>query len=130
VDAWILRFTKRPEWFDTTPVVVLYCTPEGEESELEILQVGLGQLSVRDLVWGEIEKGHRRLILDLMAVDKLDSTGIGEIVRAYVSTRGTDAEVVVADLSDKVRMVFELTKIDQVVPNFASIVTALTHFDS
>lgn len=55
-----------------------------------------------------------RVILDLAHVDSIDSSGLGAIV-AVMKQVGTERGLELASLSDKVRTVFRLTRMDSVM---------------
>jgi anti-sigma B factor antagonist len=75
-----------------------------------------------DLVNG----GAKRLVLDLEAVDFLDSTGLGTIVSLLkrVRTHGGDLRLVCTDA--RIRRLFEITGLDRAVPLQASLDDAIS----
>ncbi len=62
----------------------------------------------------EIEK----LIIDLSRVSYLDSSGVGFIISLLKFMRERQGEVVLTDLNDKVKRVFELTKLDGIIDTY------------
>jgi len=130
MDAWILRprFEHRPGP-PRLPVKILRVTPDGKESELEVLTL-VGQSLLEELVQGQIEKRRRRLILDLGNLEKVDSTGIGEIVVAFQRTTESGGEFVLANLRPKICRIFKRTELDRVIPICDSIAEAVLHFGS
>ena len=56
-----------------------------------------------------INRGHRSLVLDFADVRLVDSAGIGVLLSAERRVRAAGGELVVANASDHVRRVFELT---------------------
>ena len=130
MDTWILR----PRFEDRLgpprlPVKILQVTPDGKESEVEVLTLE-GQNLLEELVQGQIEKRRRRLILDLGNLEKVDSTGIGEIVAAFQRTTESGGEIVLANLRPKIRRIFQRTELDRVVPIYDSTAKAVLHFGS
>jgi anti-sigma B factor antagonist len=75
-----------------------------------------------DLVSG----GATRLVLDLEAVDFLDSTGLGTIVSLLkrVRTHGGDLRLVCTEA--RIRRLFEITGLDKAVPLHASLDDAIS----
>ncbi len=61
------------------------------------------------------------LVVDLSAVDFMDSTGLSTIVTAVAAARGYGGEVRVVASSDKIRKLFTLTGVDQQVGLFGSL---------
>lgn len=139
MDMWILRprFEKRlgpPR----LPVKILRLTPDGKESELEDLTLQRGSTPetweqeglLDELVQGQIEKGRRGLILDLSSLEKVDSSGIGEIVAAFRLTTESGGKLVLANLRPKVRDICRRTELDRVIPVYDSIADAVLHLGS
>jgi len=54
-------------------------------------------------------RGERKLVLDFAGVQLVDSAGIGVLLSAERRVRSAGGELVVANVSDHVRDVFELT---------------------
>ena len=71
------------------------------------------------------ERGPR-LVLDLEAVDFLDSTGLGTIVSVLkrVRTHGGDLRLVCTEA--RIRRLFEITGLDKAVPLHASLDDAIS----
>ncbi|MBN3906528.1 MAG: STAS domain-containing protein [Nostoc sp. NMS1] len=59
------------------------------------------------------------LLLDLKEVKFIDSSGLGALVSAMQTTRNANGKLFVCSISDQVRMLFELTKMDRVFKTFA-----------
>lgn len=64
--------------------------------------------------------GNNNLVVDLSGVDFLDSTGLGVIVGVVKRVRTHGGELAVAGAENHVRKVFEITRISDVLPMFAS----------
>ena len=65
--------------------------------------------------------GHGLHILDLTEVPYIDSAGLGLIVSHYVRCQGRGVRLVVAGAGQRVVQLFELTKVDQFFPRFATV---------
>jgi len=80
---------------------------------------------LREVVIGLVSDGHLDVVIDLGAVDFLDSTGLGAIVGALkrVRTHGGDLRLVCTN--SRIRKVFELTGLDRVFVMADSIETAV-----
>ena len=46
--------------------------------------IGAGDIDVRETVQSALASGSRKLVLDMSGVTKLDSSGIGELISAYI----------------------------------------------
>lgn len=66
------------------------------------------------------------IVVDLTAVDFMDSTGLSVIVSAVASMRPSGRELRVASSSDRITKVFTLTGIDQQVGIFETVAEAVT----
>lgn len=56
-----------------------------------------------------LDRGERRLILDFSLVHLVDSAGIGALLSADRRVRAAGGELVIANVSEHVRQVFEVT---------------------
>ncbi len=55
----------------------------------------------------------KRLLMDLTAVPYIDSSGIGTFVEVFRRVNGYKGKMVFFGLTDRVRSVFEITKLDK-----------------
>ena len=76
-----------------------------------------------------IEEGAEALVLDLSAVDLMDSTGLGALVASLKMLRGK-GEMVISGASGKVTSLFKITRMDQVFRIFANRDDAVAAFIS
>jgi anti-sigma B factor antagonist len=70
------------------------------------------------------EGGAKRIVLDLTGVNYIDSSGIGELVSAYTTTRNSGGELVLAGLTKKVSDLLKITKLYTVFQVFETAETA------
>jgi anti-sigma B factor antagonist len=82
--------------------------------------------SLRERLIGLVSDGCTRLVLDLEAVDFLDSTGLGTIVSVLkrARTHGGDLRLVCTEA--RIRRLFEITGLDNAVPLHASLDDAVS----
>jgi anti-sigma B factor antagonist len=82
--------------------------------------------NLRERLIGLVNDGGTRLVLDLEAVDFLDSTGLGTIVSILkrVRTHGGDLRLVCTEA--RIRRLFEITGLDKAVPLYASLDDAVS----
>lgn len=111
-------------------MVVLHVTPEGEERELERLHLDSGSPLLRDVVKSEIAKARRLLIVDLTAIPHLDSSGLGEIVSAFVHAGRSDGSLVLACLSPSARQTIRVMGLEGLILSFDSVAEAVRHYCS
>ncbi|MEH2421212.1 MAG: STAS domain-containing protein [Nostoc sp.] len=66
-----------------------------------------------------VDGGADILLLDLKEVKFIDSSGLGALVSAMQIVRTANGKLFVCSISDQVRMLFELTKMDRIFQTFA-----------
>lgn len=54
---------------------------------------------------------HKRILLDMKDVSKIDSSGLGSVVGLYVSARTRGCELQIANANQQVRELFSLTNL-------------------
>jgi anti-sigma B factor antagonist len=82
--------------------------------------------ALRERLIGLVNDGSAQLVLDLEAVDFLDSTGLGTIVSLLkrARTHGGDLRLVCTEA--RIRRLFEITGLDKAVPLHASLDDAIS----
>ncbi len=78
----------------------------------------------REHMTANIQKGVRQVVLDLGAVQFLDSTGLGAIVSTLKRLDG-DGVMVICNAGEMVMDVFRLTRMDRVFPIVRTLDEAL-----
>lgn len=68
-----------------------------------------------------VEGGHNKLIVDLSAVDFLDSTGLGVLVKALKRVRENGGSLAVVTTTDRITKVFRITGLDAAIGLFGSV---------
>ena len=63
--------------------------------------------TVRDL----IDKGHRKIILNLSDVDYIDSSGIGELVSAHSTVKSMEGELKLTYLTKRINDLLQITRL-------------------
>ncbi|MBD2532034.1 STAS domain-containing protein [Nostoc flagelliforme FACHB-838] len=87
--------------------------------ELSGILDGIRGNELRREVSGILANGADILLLDMKEVNFIDSSGLGALVSAMQMTRNANAKLFVCSISDQVRMLFELTKMDRIFQTFA-----------
>jgi len=72
----------------------------------------------------QIRLGTRHFVLDFSNTGILDSTGLGAIFALYRELSRLEGEVVFASLSTPVRVVIQISRIQQVFPSYKSVEAA------
>lgn len=80
-----------------------------------------------------VNAGEARLVLDLEKVDFMDSSGLSVLVSALKAARARpdkEGEVALLKLTDTVRALIELTRLQQIFPIFTDEAQALKHLSA
>ena len=80
--------------------------------------------TIRDL----ITKGKKNILLNLGAVPFIDSSGIGELVSAFIAVRREGGDVKLLNLTRKVDQVLQIVKLRTVFDVFDNEAAALKAF--
>jgi anti-sigma B factor antagonist len=73
--------------------------------------LGEESASVRDVVRDLLSKGHKEILLNLGAVDYIDSMGLGSLVGAFTSVRKQGGELKLLNLTSKVTDLMQITRL-------------------
>jgi len=67
--------------------------------------------TLRDEIHGLIDRGQKKIILNLAGVDYIDSSGVGELVGCFTTVRNAGGELKLLNLTQKVHDVLHVTKL-------------------
>ena len=84
--------------------------------------------ALRDAISRLLKQGHKDIVLNLSGLQYLDSSGIGELARVYVSVVKQSGQMKVVGLSSKVEEILKITHLYQVFPEFPDEEAALKSF--
>ncbi len=76
------------------------------------LTLGSGGTALRDLLHVLVNKGQKKFVLNLGEVHFIDSFGIGELTRSYVTVRKQGGDLKLAHVTKKVHDLLQITKLD------------------
>lgn len=72
-----------------------------------------------------VDKGSRKLLIDLDHVGYVDSSGLGALVASMKHARGAGGDMRLCGLQDDVRAIFEMTRLVKAITVHASRAEAL-----
>jgi len=78
------------------------------------ITLGEGNVMLRDVIHGLLDKGSKRIVLNLKEVDYVDSSGLGELVRTYVTVQKQGGQLRLANLSERVQTLLKATSLTAV----------------
>jgi anti-sigma B factor antagonist len=76
-------------------------------------RIVLGEESsaLREQIHGLLSQGKKQILLNLVAVDSIDSVGLGTLVGAFATLRNKGGELKLCNLPNKVADVMQMTKL-------------------
>ena len=75
------------------------------------ITLGEGSVTLRDTVREILAKGQKKILLNLADVNYIDSSGIGELVSAFTTTKNQGGELKLLNLTKKVNDLLQITKL-------------------
>ena len=75
------------------------------------IKLGEGSSILRDTVKDLLAKGQKKILVNLGEITYIDSSGIGELVAAFTSTRNQGGELKLLHLTRKMHDLLQITKL-------------------
>lgn len=75
-----------------------------------------------------VGKGIKRIILDLSAVQVMNSSGLGMLIGGLTSMRNAGGDLKIVNASQKVDALITVSKLTSVFPNYSSVEEAKESF--
>lgn len=85
-----------------------------------------GAPTLKEAIGEAVRGGQPKVVIDMEGVSFVDSTGLGSVISALKQIRNSQGELRLAAPNQQVRVVLELTTLDQVFPYYATVEEALT----
>ena len=76
---------------------------------------GEGETSLKDRLDELMLAGQRHILIDLKTLPNLDSTELGRLIRCHLAVRQAGGRVRLCNLSEKIRTLMQLTRLDTVL---------------
>lgn len=92
------------------------------------ITIGDGSVQLREAVRKLLEQGHKNLLIDLGKVDYVDSSGIGELVSCYTTTKNQGGQLKLLNLTKKIQDLLSITKLLTVFETFEGEADALASY--
>jgi anti-sigma B factor antagonist len=94
------------------------------------ITLGEGSVILKDVVRKLLSEGQTKILLNLGAVNYIDSSGIGELVSAFTTVRKQGGELKLLNLSKKVHHLLLITKLYTVFDVKEDQVDAIKSFNT
>ena len=92
------------------------------------LTIGEGDELLKDKINSLIQRGHRKLLLNLEGVPYVDSAGLGEIFRTYTTVSRQGGNLKLLNLTKRIEDLLAITKLLTVFDTYESEQEALDSF--
>jgi anti-sigma B factor antagonist len=92
------------------------------------ITVGEGNIILREVVTSLLEKGNKRILLNLRGLAYVDSAGIGELVRTHTTLQKQGGQLKIANLNEKVQELLKATSLHKVFDVHEDEASALQSF--
>jgi len=92
------------------------------------ITLGEGSVVLKDAVRDLLGKGEKKILLNLGDVTYIDSSGIGELVSAFTSTRNQQGNLKLLKLTKKVHDLLQITKLYTVFEIYDDEAAAIASF--
>jgi len=105
----------------------------GEVTILDLkgkMTLGEGDELLKEKINSLVQKGHKKLILNLEGVPYIDSAGLGEIVRTYTTVSRQGGKLKLLNLTKRITDLLSITKLLTVFETFESEQEAVRSFSS
>lgn len=83
---------------------------------------------LHDKFYELVEKGKKKVIVDLAQVDWMNSTGLGILIGGYTTMRNNKGELKLANVTDKIQSLLTITKLVSVFEAYDSVEEAVASF--
>ena len=92
------------------------------------ITIGEGSVQLRDAVGRLLAAGRQRIVLNLEGVTYVDSSGIGELVSRYTTTKNQGGQLKLLKLTKKIKDLLMITKLLTVFEIYEDEEAALSSF--
>ncbi len=73
--------------------------------------IGEGSVALRSAIRGLLEKGRKKILLNLSGVGYIDSSGIGELVASFTAINKEGGQLKLLNLTQKLQDLLAITKL-------------------
>ena len=84
---------------------------------------------LHDKLYEFIEQDKKRFVVDLSEVEWMNSTGLGILISGYTTLRNNNGKLKLANVTEKIKSLLVITKLDPVFESYDSIADAIQSFN-
>jgi anti-sigma B factor antagonist len=92
------------------------------------VRMGEGAVALRNSIRGLIDKGNKKILLNLGGVKNIDSSGIGELIANYTTLSRDGGQLKLLSLTEKIQNLLVITKLLTVFDSYDNEAEALNSF--
>jgi anti-sigma B factor antagonist len=92
------------------------------------ITLGEGSVQLREAIRDLISKGQKKVLLNMGDINYIDSSGLGELVSAFTTSKNQAAALKLLSLTKKVKDVLQLTKLYTVFDIYDDEASAIASF--
>ena len=92
------------------------------------ITLGEGSATLREMIRDLLNKGQKKIVLNLADVNYIDSSGIGELVSGFTTVKNQGGELKLLHLTKKVHELLQITKLYTVFDVHSDEKTAVRSF--
>jgi anti-anti-sigma factor len=92
------------------------------------ITIGVGDVKLRELVEESLEKGHRKIVINLKQVTHIDSSGIGEMVGCFTTVKRRGGQMSLLNLPPRINDILQVTQLITVFDVFDNEPEAIEGF--
>jgi anti-anti-sigma factor len=83
--------------------------------EGEIRRSDVPQTTLHSLVESQLDRGRRKVLINLEGVSFIDSFGVGQILASYTSTQNLGGKFKICGISKRLLLIFQITMLHKVL---------------
>jgi anti-sigma B factor antagonist len=92
----------------------------------------LGGPETADKFQGELERiikdGIKKVIIDLDKVNRMNSTGLGILMRGYMSMKNSEGDIKLVSLNESLKGILIMTQLNKIFKTYPSLEGAMNDF--
>jgi anti-sigma B factor antagonist len=81
-----------------------------------------------ETIKAEIDKGKKRFVLDLGEVDRMNSTGLGNLIGSLTTIKNAGGELKLANVAEKIQSLLLITKLVTIFESHDTVDKAVRSF--